>query len=163
MLRLALYQPDIPQNTGTMLRLCACLGAGVEIIEPAGFDVSDRHLRRAGLDYLDHVAIARHRSFAAFEAWRREAGLRLVLATTAGALPYTDLAYRPDDCLLVGRESAGVPEAVHAAAEARVVIPLRPGLRSLNVAVAAAMILGEAMRQTGGFAGQTVSRGDAAS
>ncbi|MFE1602256.1 tRNA (cytidine(34)-2'-O)-methyltransferase [Methylobacterium sp. ID0610] len=151
MLRLALYQPDIPQNTGTMLRLAACLGAAVEIIEPAGFDVSDRHLRRSGLDYLDHVAITRHRSFAAFEGWRREAGIRLVLATTAGALPYTDFAYGPDDCLLVGRESAGVPEAVHAAAEARVVIPLRPGLRSLNVAVAAAMILGEAMRQTAGF------------
>ncbi|ACL61821.1 tRNA (cytidine(34)-2'-O)-methyltransferase [Methylobacterium nodulans] len=151
MLRLALFQPDIPQNTGTMLRLAACLGAAVEIIEPAGFDVSDRHLRRSGLDYLDHVTITRHCSFSAFEAWRREAGLRLVLATTAGALPYTDLAYGPDDCLLVGRESAGVPEAVHAAADARVVIPLRAGLRSLNVAVAAAMILGEAMRQTGGF------------
>ncbi|WP_018263545.1 tRNA (cytidine(34)-2'-O)-methyltransferase [Methylobacterium sp. WSM2598] len=159
MLRLALYQPDIPQNTGTMLRLAACLGAAVEIIEPAGFDVSDRHLRRSGLDYLDHVAITRHRSFAEFEAWRRRASLRLVLATTAGALPYTALAYRPDDCLLVGRESAGVPDSVHAAAEARVVIPLRPGLRSLNVAVAAAMILGEALRQTGGFPGSAAPGG----
>ena len=112
MLRLALYQPDIPQNTGTMLRMAACLGLAVEIVEPAGFDVSDRHLRRSGLDYLDHVAITRHRSFAAFAAWRAEAGIRLVLATTAGAVPYTDFAFRPDDCLMVGRESAGVPEAV---------------------------------------------------
>jgi tRNA (cytidine/uridine-2'-O-)-methyltransferase len=152
MLRLALYQPDIPQNTGTLLRLCACLGVAVEIIEPAGFDVSDRHLRRSGLDYLDHVAITRHRSWAAFAQWREESGLRLVLATTQGAVPYADFAYAPDDCLLMGRESAGVPEAVHAAADARVVVPIRPGLRSLNVAVCAAMILGEGLRQTGGHA-----------
>ncbi|WP_336485451.1 tRNA (cytidine(34)-2'-O)-methyltransferase [Methylobacterium nigriterrae] len=149
MLRLALYQPDIPQNTGTMLRMAACLGIAVEIIEPAGFDVSDRHLRRSGLDYLDHAAIGRHRSWTAFEAWRRETGSRLVLATTAGALPYTDFAFRPGDCILMGRESAGVPEKVHGAADARVVVPIRAGLRSLNVAVAAAMIVGEALRQTG--------------
>ena len=149
MLRLALYQPDIPGNTGTILRMAACLGVAVEIIEPAGFDVSDRHLRRSGLDYLDQVAITRHRSWTAFEAWRRETGIRLVLATTAGALPYTGFAFRDGDCLLVGRESAGVPEAVHAAADAAVVVPIRPGMRSLNVAVAAAMILGEAVRQTG--------------
>lgn len=149
MLRLALYQPDIPQNTGTMLRMAACLGVAVEIIEPAGFDVSDRHLRRSGLDYLEHVAITRHRSWAAFEDWRREDGIRLVLATTAGAVPYTEHAFRDGDCILVGRESAGVPEAVHAAADARVVVPIREGLRSLNVAVAAAMILGEAIRQAG--------------
>ena len=147
MLRLALYQPDIPQNTGTMLRMAACLGLAVEIIEPAGFDVSDRHLRRSGLDYLDHVAITRHRSWAAFEEWRAAAGHRLVLATTAGAVPYTAFAYRDGDCLLMGRESAGVPEAVHAAADARVVVPIRDGMRSLNVAVAAAMILGEGLRQ----------------
>ena len=153
MLRLALYQPDIPQNTGTLLRMAACLGLAVEIIEPAGFDVSDRHLRRSGLDYLDHVALTRHASWSAFEAWRRAAGIRLVLATTAGALPHTDFAFRPDDCVLMGRESAGVPEAVHAAAEARVVVPIRPGLRSLNVAVAAALVAGEALRQTGGFLG----------
>ena len=104
MLRLALYQPDIPQNTGTVLRMAACLGVAVEIIEPAGFDVSDRHLRRAGLDYLDHVAITRHRSWQAFEAWRREAGIRLVLATTNGALPYTDFAFRDRDCILMGRD-----------------------------------------------------------
>lgn len=149
MLRLALYQPDIPQNTGTMLRLAACLGVAVEIIEPAGFDVSDRHLRRSGLDYLDHVAITRHRSYAAFDAWRREAGIRLVLATTAGSVPYTAHAFRDGDCLMVGRESAGVPDSVHADAEARVTIPMRPGMRSLNVAVAAGMILGEGVRQLG--------------
>jgi len=149
--RLCLYQPDIPQNTGTMLRLAACLGVPVEIVEPAGFDVSDRNLRRAGLDYLDRVAITRHASWRAFEAWRREAGARLVLASTRAALRYTDFAYRPDDIVMLGRESAGVPEEVHAAADARVLIPMRPGLRSLNVAVSAAMILGEALRQTGGF------------
>jgi len=149
MLRLALYQPDIPQNTGTMLRMAACLGLAVEIIEPAGFDVSDRHLRRSGLDYLEHVAITRHRSWAQFSDWRERKGVRLVLATTMGALPYTDFVYRDGDCLLMGRESAGVPEAVHAAADARVVVPIRPGLRSLNVSVCAAMIVGEAVRQTG--------------
>ncbi|KQT19594.1 tRNA methyltransferase [Methylobacterium sp. Leaf399] len=149
MLRLALYQPDIPQNTGTMLRLAACLGVAVEIIEPAGFDVSDRHLRRSGLDYLDHVALTRHRSWAAFSEWRKQAGVRLVLATTAGALPYTDFSFAPGDCILMGRESAGVPDGVHADADARVVVPIRPGLRSLNVAVCAGMIVGEAIRQTG--------------
>ncbi|GJD56956.1 tRNA (cytidine(34)-2'-O)-methyltransferase [Methylobacterium dankookense] len=153
MLRLALYQPDIPQNTGTMLRMAACLGLAVEIVEPAGFDVSDRHLRRSGLDYLDHVAVTRHRSWGAFEAWRRGAGIRLVLATTAGAQPHTAFAFRDGDCILMGRESAGVPEAVHAAADARILIPLRPGLRSLNVAVAAALVTGEALRQVGGFPG----------
>ena len=149
--RLGLYQPDIPQNTGTMLRMAACLGVPVEIVEPAGFDVSDRNLRRAGLDYLDRVEITRHVSWQSFEEWRAASGARLVLATTKGALPYTDLAYRPDDVILLGRESAGVPEEVHAAADARIVIPMRPGLRSLNIAVAAAMILGEALRQTGSF------------
>jgi tRNA (cytidine/uridine-2'-O-)-methyltransferase len=151
MLRLALYQPDIPQNTGTMLRLAACLGVPVEIVEPAGFDVSDRHLRRSGLDYLDQVVITRHVSWARFEAWRAEAGLRLVLATTKSALPYTGFSFRSDDIVLVGRESAGVPEEVHAAAEGRVLIPMQAGMRSLNVAVSAAMILGEALRQTASF------------
>ncbi|WP_183437799.1 tRNA (cytidine(34)-2'-O)-methyltransferase [Methylobacterium sp. R2-1] len=149
MLRLALYQPDIPQNTGTMLRMAACLGVAVEIIEPAGFDLSDRNLRRSGLDYLDHVAITRHRSWDAFQAWRREARIRLVLATTAGSAPYTQHAFRDNDCVMMGRESSGVPVAVHVAADARVVVPIRPGLRSLNVAVCAAMILGEAIRQVG--------------
>ena len=150
MLHLAIYQPDIPQNTGTMLRTCACLGVAAQIIEPAAFDVSDRHLRRSGLDYLDHVALTRHASWTAFEAWRESAGIRLVLATTRAAQAYTDFAFAPGDCLLVGRESAGVPEAVHAAAEARLCVPMRAGMRSLNVAVAAAMLLGEARRQIGG-------------
>jgi tRNA (cytidine/uridine-2'-O-)-methyltransferase len=149
--RLCLYQPDIPQNTGTMLRLAACLGVPVEIVEPTGFDVSDRNLRRAGLDYLDRVTITRHASWRAFDAWRRNTGARLVLATTKAALPYTEFPYRPDDLVIVGRESAGVPDEVHAVAGARVVIPMQPGLRSLNVAVSAAMILGEALRQTGAF------------
>ncbi len=147
MLQLALFQPDIPQNAGTMLRLCACLGLEAALIEPAGFPTSDRHFRRAGLDYLDHLALARHTSFAAFEAWRRAAGRRLVLLTTRGAAPYLDFAFAPDDVVMVGRESAGVPEAVHAAADARLRVPMVEGLRSLNVAVAAAMVLGEALRQ----------------
>lgn len=149
--RLAIFQPDIPQNTGTMLRLAACLGVPVEIIEPAAFDVSDRNLRRSGMDYLHHVSVTRHISWRAFEEWRRESGTRLVLATTKGATPYVGFSYRPDDIILVGRESAGVPDEVHAAADARIVVPMLPGLRSLNVAVTAAMILGEALRQTHAF------------
>lgn len=152
---LALYQPDIPQNTGSMLRLAACLGLEAHIVEPAGFDVSDRNLKRAGMDYLGHVTLIRHLTWDDFEAWRKESRRRLVLLTTKGALPYADLAFEPDDILMVGRESAGVPEAVHAAADRRVVIPMAKGLRSLNVATAAAMVLGEALRQTGGFAADT--------
>ena len=148
-MRLALYQPDIPQNAGTLMRAAACLGIPVDVIEPAGFDTSDRNLRRAGLDYLAHLDLTRHVSFAAFEAWRHAAGHRLVLASTRADRPYTDHAFRQSDILLVGRESAGVPERVHAAADARLRIPMRPGMRSLNVAVAAAMILGEALRQIG--------------
>ena len=146
-----LYQPDIPQNCGTMLRLCACLGCGAAIVEPAGFPTSDRHFRRAGLDYLDALTVTRHPSFAAFEAWRggQAPPPRLVLLSTKAAVAFTDFAFRPTDLLMVGRESAGVPDAVHAAADARVVIPVRPPLRSLNVAVAAAMVLGEALRQVG--------------
>ena len=149
--RLALYQPDIPQNTGTILRLAACLGVAVDIIEPAGFDVSDRNFRRAGLDYLDRTEIARHASWRAFEEWRRKQGRRLVLATTKAALSYTDFAFQPDDIVLVGRESAGVPDEVHRAADGRILIPMRTGLRSINVAAAAAMLLGEALRQTASF------------
>lgn len=149
--RLAIYQPDIPQNTGTMLRLAACLDVPVEIIEPAAFDVSDRNLRRSGMDYLNHAAITRHISWRAFEAWRQETKGRLILATTKAATPYVDFAYRPDDIILVGRESAGVPDEVHHAAQARVVVPMQTGMRSLNVAVTAAMILGEALRQTHSF------------
>lgn len=149
-LTLALYQPDIPQNCGTMLRMCACLGIDAAIIEPAGFPVSDRHFRRAGLDYLDAVAITRHESFAAFQAWRLGASRRLVLLSTKAETPYTHLAFRPGDILVVGRETAGVPEAVHEAADVRILVPIRPPLRSLNVAVAAAIVVGEALRQIDG-------------
>jgi tRNA (cytidine/uridine-2'-O-)-methyltransferase len=150
-MRLALYEPDIPQNTGTILRLAACLGVPVDLIGPAGFDMTDRALRRAALDYLAHVEIARHASFAAFEAARRSSGSRLVLLTTHAETPYIGFAFRRGDTLLLGRESAGVPDAVHGLADARLRIPMRAGLRSLNVAVAAAMVLGEALRQTDGF------------
>lgn len=150
-MRLAIYQPDIAQNTGTMLRCCACLGVAAHIIEPAGFPASARAFRRAGMDYLESVSLSRHRSFAAFEAWRADAGARLIVLTTRAHTPFTDFAFAPTDVLLAGRESEGVPEAVHGAADARLVIPMRAGLRSLNVAVAAAMALGEALRQTGGF------------
>ena len=150
-MRIALYEPDIPQNTGTILRLTACFGIEAHLIEPAGFPVTDRAFRRAGMDYLDQVALVRHVSFAAFEIWRRAAGHRLVLFTTRAAACYLDHIYEANDILLFGRESAGVPDEVHAAADARLVIPLQPGLRSLNVAMAAAMAVGEALRQTRGF------------
>jgi tRNA (cytidine/uridine-2'-O-)-methyltransferase len=148
-MRIALYQPDIPQNTGTVLRLCACLGIEAHIIEPAGFPTSDRTFRRAGMDYLDAVALVRHASWRDFDAWRRQAH-RLVLFTTSAAMSYLDYGFAADDILLFGRESAGVPPEIHAAADARLVIPMRPGLRSLNVAIAAAMAAGEALRQAGG-------------
>ncbi len=150
-MRLALYEPDIAQNTGTILRLCACLGVEAHIVEPTGFPSSDRAFRRAGMDYLDRVALTRHVSWAHFDAWRRSQRLRLALFTTKAARSYLDHRFEPDDILLFGRESAGVPEAVHQAADARLTIPMREGLRSINVAVAAAMVLGEAMRQTDGF------------
>ncbi len=144
---LALFEPDIPQNTGTILRLAACLGLTAHIIEPAGFPTSDRAFRRAGMDYLDQVTIVRHATWAAFEAWRKDDGGRLVLLTTRAHTSYLDHAFQPGDILLFGRESAGVPEPVHQAADARLIIPMRVGLRSLNVAVAAAMVAGEAIRQ----------------
>jgi tRNA (cytidine/uridine-2'-O-)-methyltransferase len=151
-MRIALYQPDIPQNAGTLLRLAACLGIEAHIIEPAGFPTSDRAFRRAGMDYLDQVALVRHASFAAFEAWRTCERARLILLTTRASTSYLDHAFCGDDILLFGRESSGVPQEVHAAADARLVIPMRAGLRSLNVAVAAAMVVGEAMRQARGGA-----------
>jgi tRNA (cytidine/uridine-2'-O-)-methyltransferase len=154
-MRIALFQPDIPQNTGTILRLCACLDVEAHIIEPAGFPVSDRHFRRAGMDYLDQVTIVRHDSWTAFEQWRAGIGARLLLFTTKGARPYLDHRYADTDILLFGRESAGVPDAVAAAADARLVIPIKPGLRSLNVAMAAAMAIGESLRQTGSAASPT--------
>ncbi|RYC11904.1 tRNA (cytidine(34)-2'-O)-methyltransferase [Ciceribacter ferrooxidans] len=149
LLRIALYQPDIPGNTGTILRLAACLGLGVDIIEPAGFDISDRNLKRAGMDYLNAVSLVRHVNWERFEAWRAATGRRLVLASTRAATPYADFVFRPDDILLFGRESAGVPDLVHDTAETRVIIPMVPGQRSINVAMSAAMIAGEALRQTG--------------
>ena len=148
-MRIALFQPDIPQNTGTILRLCACLGIEAHIVEPAGFPVSDRAFRRAGMDYLDQVSIIRHESWPDFERWRQQRKLRLVLFTTEAATPYLDHRFTVGDILMFGRESAGVPEEVHAAADARLVIPLQAGLRSLNVAMAVAMAAGEALRQTG--------------
>jgi tRNA (cytidine/uridine-2'-O-)-methyltransferase len=148
-MRIALFQPDIPQNTGTILRLCACLGIEAHIVEPAGFPVSDRAFRRAGMDYLDQVDIVRHESWQDFEQWRRQQGLRLVLFTTEAAIPYLDHRFTERDILMFGRESAGVPKDVHDAADARLLIPLQPGLRSLNVAMAVAMAAGEALRQTG--------------
>jgi tRNA (cytidine/uridine-2'-O-)-methyltransferase len=159
MVALALYQPDIPQNTGAMLRLAACLGVATHVIGPAGFDLTDRALRRAGMDYLNHAAIVRHTGWQAFEAWRAENGGRLVLMTTKAALPYADFAFDRSDIILVGRESAGVAEEVHAAADARLIVPMVAGLRSLNVATCAAMVLGEALRQTGGFPPARTSAG----
>jgi len=150
-LRIALYEPDIPPNTGTVLRLCACLGLEAHIIEPAGFAISDRAFRRAGLDYLDAVVIVRHASWREFADWRRLQAHRLILFTTAATVCYLDYRFAADDILLFGRETAGVPQPVHDDADARLVIPMRPGLRSLNVAVAAAMAAGEALRQTGGL------------
>jgi tRNA (cytidine/uridine-2'-O-)-methyltransferase len=150
-MRIALYEPDIPQNTGTILRLCACLSIEAHIIEPAGFPVTDRAFRRAGMDYLDRVTITRHGSFKAFEDWRCAERLKLVLLTTGAETSYLDHAFQGDQVLLVGRESAGVPAAVHAAADVRLRIPIADGLRSLNVAMAVALVAGEALRQTGGF------------
>ncbi|MBL4756427.1 MAG: tRNA (cytidine(34)-2'-O)-methyltransferase [Rhizobiales bacterium] len=155
-MKIALYQPDIPQNTGTILRLAACLGIGVDLIEPAGFPMSDRAFRRAGMDYLDQVEIIRHKSFQHFNETRQnpplnESPSRLILLTTKGDIPYCDFAYQPNDTLLLGRETAGVPENVHALADACLIVPMRAGLRSINVAVTAAMVIGEALRQTGGF------------
>ena len=146
MIEIALYQPDIAANTGTLARLCACLGLKLVIIEPAGFTWDDSKLRRAGMDYLDMASIRRSASWDHFTA--ETAGRRKLLLTTKAALPYADFAYRPDDILLLGRESSGVPEAVHAAVDARLTIPMQQGARSLNVALACAMVTGEALRQT---------------
>jgi tRNA (cytidine/uridine-2'-O-)-methyltransferase len=146
-MRIALFEPDIPQNAGTILRLAACLGIEAHLIEPAGFPASDRAFRRAGMDYLEHVALVRHVSWETFAAWRRAEGLRLVLFTTRAATSYLDHLFAPRDILMFGRESSGVPEEVHAAAEVRLKIPIRPALRSLNVAMTCAMAVGEALRQ----------------
>jgi tRNA (cytidine/uridine-2'-O-)-methyltransferase len=149
-LRLALYEPDIPQNTGALLRLAACLAVGVDLIEPLGFLLDDRRLRRAGLDYVAWESVRRHASWSAFLS-ERAPGSRLIVLTTHGTVPLHSFDFAPSDTLLLGRESAGVPEAVHRAAFARVVIPLAPAARSLNVALAGAIALAEALRQTGGL------------
>ena len=151
LIRLALYEPDIPQNAGTLLRLCACLGVDAHLIEPTGFPSSDRAFRRAGMDYLDAVSLQRHISWMRFQEWRQADRGRLVLATTKAADNYTEFQFLPGDIIMTGRESAGVPDSVHGAADARIKIPMRSSLRSINVAVAASMLLGEALRQTSGF------------
>ncbi|MDG4876076.1 tRNA (cytidine(34)-2'-O)-methyltransferase [Mesorhizobium sp. WSM4935] len=148
-LRIALYQPDIAGNTGTILRFAACVDVGVDIIEPAGFPLSDRALKRAGMDYLEMAALSRHADWHAFEEWRKAHTHRLVLLTTKAVTAYTDFAFASGDILLFGRESAGVTEEVHQAADARLTIPMRPGARSINVALSVAMVAGEALRQLG--------------
>jgi len=150
-MRLALFEPDIPQNTGTLMRLGACLGVPVDVIEPCGFVFDERRMRRAGMDYLDQVDLTRHASWTAYQAGRAEQGRRLILLTTQAEISYTDFQFRPNDTVLLGRESAGVPDDVHKAADARVTVPMAVDARSLNVAVAAAMVLGEGLRQTNGF------------
>ena len=148
-IRIALFQPDIPGNTGAILRLAACLGMTVDIIEPAGFDMSDRALKRAGMDYIEIAALVRHPSWEAFESWREREGRRAILFSTKAERAYTDFSFADGDILLFGRESAGAPDFVHAAADARLLIPMKGGGRSLNLALAAAMAAGEAMRQVG--------------
>ncbi|WP_455271479.1 tRNA (cytidine(34)-2'-O)-methyltransferase [Rhizobium herbae] len=149
-LRIALYQPDIPGNTGTILRLAACLGLAVDIIEPAGFDLSDKNLKRAGMDYIAAVTLTRHVNWERFEEVRLAEGRRLVLASTKAAEPYTRFQFQPNDTLLFGRESAGVPDHVHDKADGRIIVPMVEGQRSLNVAMSVAMIAGEAIRQVNG-------------
>ena len=152
-MRLALYEPDIPQNAGAILRMAACLGVAADLIEPLGFLMDDKRVRRAGMDYLATAEVARHRSWAAFMSARRrdgEAG-RLVLLTTRAPAAYVDFDFSDEDTLMVGRESGGVPQEVAAACDARVRIPMVDGMRSLNVAVAASMVLGEALRQIDAF------------
>ena len=150
-LRIALYQPEIPGNTGAILRLGACLGVAIDIIEPTGFDLSDKNLKRAGMDYLEMAALRRHVDFESFEAWRRSEGRRLVLLSTKATMPFGRFDFSTSDVLLLGRESSGVPQSVHDGADARLLIPIQPGARSLNLSVSAAIAVSEALRQTGGF------------
>lgn len=153
-MRLALFQPDIPQNTGTLLRLGACLDLALDIIEPCGFIFNEKAMRRAGMDYLEQVSYRRHNSWQEFLAFRQmhpdEYG-RIVLMTTHASCPYTDFHFEKNDIILMGRESAGVPEEVHHTADARLLIPMNPNARSINMAVSAAMVIGEALRQTNLF------------
>ena len=146
-LRIALFQPDIPGNTGTIIRTAACFGLGVDVIEPAGFDLSDRALKRSGMDYVEQAALTQHLNWEAFEATRLHSGRRLVLATTKASSPYVGFTFKPGDTLLFGRESSGVPDSVHDAADSRVLIPMAAGRRSLNLAVSVGIIAAEAIRQ----------------
>lgn len=155
-MRLAVYEPDIAQNTATILRLCACLGIEAHLIGPAGFPMTDRAFRRAGMDYLDLVTLELHDSWAAFDDWRRANDLRLILLSTKADASYLDCSFGTGDIVMVGRESAGVPDTVHAAADLRLKIPMRPGLRSINVAMSAALVCGEVLRQTNGFPRETI-------
>jgi len=150
-MQLALFQPDIPQNLGTLLRFSACMGVKLHIIEPCGFPLDEKKMKRAAMDYAEKAQIIRHADWQEFlsEIGRQESGVRIILATTKAATPYTGVTYRKDDILLLGRESAGVPDFVHASADERVLIPMQPGYRSLNIAVSAAMIAGEMLRQAG--------------
>ncbi len=150
-MHLALYQPDIPQNTGAMLRLAACFGLPVDVIEPTGFVFGEARMRRAGMDYWDRVAIRRHDDWNAFVAERRAAESRLVLMTTRSTLIYTDFAFAPGDTIIMGRESAGVPDSVHAECDARLIVPMTAGARSLNVAQTAAIAVAEGLRQIKAF------------
>lgn len=143
-LRLALYQPDIPQNTGTLMRLCACLGVGMDVIEPCGFVLSDKNLRRAGMDYLDQLSWQRHADWSQFQAQKTG---RLIVLSTQASVKYTDFIFQNTDTLLLGRESSGLPADVHASADGRIIIPMQPQTRSLNVAIAGAIVLSEALRQ----------------
>ncbi|MDJ0613110.1 MAG: tRNA (cytidine(34)-2'-O)-methyltransferase [Rhizobiaceae bacterium] len=145
---LVLFQPDIPGNAGTLLRLGACLGVRVHIIEPAGFRLDEKAFRRAGMDYIDQAAMHRHLNWQTFEEWRISEQRRLVLLTTKSELPYTGFAFEATDLLMLGRESSGAPDHVHTAADARVTIPMHGEARSLNMALSGAMVLGEALRQT---------------
>lgn len=148
---IALFQPDIPQNTGTILRLAACMGVTVHLIEPAGFPISDSALKRAGMDYLERASMRRHTCFEDFDTWRRDRDRRLILLTTGSDTDYTGFSFSHEDILLMGRESSGAPQEVHQVADARLRIPMAEGMRSINVAVSAGMVLGEALRQTGSF------------
>jgi len=148
-MRIALYQPDIPQNTGTILRMAVCFGLPVDIIEPCGFIWNSKELKRAGMDYLDKADVTRHMAWETF--LQANQGKRLVLLTTKASVPYTDFNFQKDDILLFGRESAGVPDNVHNTVNARIRIPMKPDERSLNLALSCAMATTEAMRQVGLF------------
>jgi tRNA (cytidine/uridine-2'-O-)-methyltransferase len=156
-MRIALFQPDLAANVGAVIRLAACLDVPLTIIEPCGFVWDERRVRRVALDYRNHARIERVASFAIFEEVRRACSARLVLLTTRATEPYYAVAYRSDDILLVGRESSGVPDMVHAAADLCVRVPMAPGRRSLNVVTALALVLGEVLRQTDGFVEHTSS------